>query len=884
MYLQLRLVASLVLVLGLVGTAPAADVTWTDLGTDSLWSTALNWSGSAVPTDADDAYINMEPGAVIEAGVTADALDVILGNAAGETGRLTMTGGTLTAHKTGGGGPGLWVGNRGMGYFEMSGGTLSADNMYLPRNSGGQGFMTLSDGSITVGNTFTLGLHHLEYGELIMTGGTVDVDSMFRCSDYGNAYLRITGGSIDVAGTFYIVRRGTNGGANTSGHVQLDGGTITVDDFQMDAQNSGRPATMDITAGTLTIRADKTALITYYDAIGWITAYGGTGTLNVDLVDGNTVVTAEIGPAAWSPDPLDQAMEVPLDATLAWSAGAGAVEHDVYFGTSFEDVNAASDPDVLPGRGRQEGTTYNPGGLTLAQTYYWRVDEVGEGGTVVGGSVWSFTALSSLLVDDFERYNDESPNRVFQTWVDGYGFSPDDYFPNGHPGNGSGMGVGHDVWTPGTPYTSIMEVEIVHGGAQSMPLYYNNTEGVTYSEAQRTFETAQDWTAAGAGVKALSLWFYGNLDNVADRMYLAVEDSSGTRAAVEYESQNAVVLHAWQEWNIDLAQFADAGVDLARVQKMCIGVGDRDGASSGSTGCILIDDIRLYPSRCVPEYAPAGDLDGDCDVDYQDLQILMDNWLESFAWDLTGGYDGSGCLELDGSGERLFVPAAPFPREAFTYSLWFNPAAQMDADSPVQYLMFWSEGGPSPSGRPALTHNQDGSGRLRINIMLDAMASSDEGIAYTDSRSFDAGTWYHVAFAFDGSKTRIYVNGDEENVLAASGVHWQRYNPGVYFGARSNGAYGFNGRLDDIRIYGQALAPGDITLLAQATGEPAAAPAAWYKLDETVSATVADASGNGYDGYVLFVEPYTNPYDDNQVGLKDYAVLAQNWLAEQVWP
>ena len=115
-------------------------------------------------------------------------------------------------------------------------------------------------------------------------------------------------------------------------------------------------------------------------------------------------------------------------------------------------------------------------------------------------------------------------------------------------------------------------------------------------------------------------------------------------------------------------------------------------------------------------------------------------------------------------------------------------------------------------------------------------------------------------------------------------MHRQRYTPGLHLGASSSGANAFTGRLDDIRIYGQALSAADITRLATGTGEPTAAPAAWYKLDETVSGTVTDASGNGYDGYVLFVEPYANPYDDNEIGLKDFAVLAQNWLAEQTWP
>jgi hypothetical protein len=38
-----------VLVSGLVGNASAADVSWDDGGTDSLWSTAANWTGDTVP-------------------------------------------------------------------------------------------------------------------------------------------------------------------------------------------------------------------------------------------------------------------------------------------------------------------------------------------------------------------------------------------------------------------------------------------------------------------------------------------------------------------------------------------------------------------------------------------------------------------------------------------------------------------------------------------------------------------------------------------------------------------------------------------------------------------------------------------------------------------
>ncbi|GEM_PF-5915381 len=367
---QFRLLASFVLALGLVGAVSAADITWDDEGPDSLWSTGMNWNPNVVPTDADDAYINMEPGAMIDAAVTADALDVILGAAAGETGRITMTGGTLTVHKTGSGGPGLWIGSEGIGYFEMSGGTLVADNVYAPRYAPGQGFMTMSDGSITTGATFTLGLHHNAYGEFNMSGGTVEVGSMFRCSDYGAGRLNMTGGSMDVAGTFYVVRRGNSGGANTAGHVQLHGGTLTVNDFQMDPQGSGRPATMDITGGTLRVGGDKTGVINGYIASGWVTAYGGGGDVKVELAGGDTVVTAMLGGRAWQPDPENGATDVPVDSAIHWSPGRDAVAHDVYFGTSFADVNTASDPALLPGRGRQDANTYDPGFLNLGQTYY----------------------------------------------------------------------------------------------------------------------------------------------------------------------------------------------------------------------------------------------------------------------------------------------------------------------------------------------------------------------------------------------------------------------------------------------------------------------------------------------------------------------------------
>jgi len=111
-------------------------------------------------------------------------------------------------------------------------------------------------------------------------------------------------------------------------------------------------------------------------------------------------ITAVMNPGglvkAGKPVPADKAADVPRDVTLGWTPGESAVTHDVYFGTSFDDVNAAgrSNPlEVLLGQDQPDATFDPPGILDFETTYYWRVDEVNGAPdfTIFKGDVWSFT-------------------------------------------------------------------------------------------------------------------------------------------------------------------------------------------------------------------------------------------------------------------------------------------------------------------------------------------------------------------------------------------------------------------------------------------------------------------------------------------------------------
>ena len=287
--------------------------------------------------------------------------------------------------------------------------------------------------------------------------------------------------------------------------------------------------------------------------------------------------------------PSSGAADMPQSLTLRWEAGDKATEHDIYFGDSREAVaNATPDTtDIYRGRQALDALSCDVDGLEWNKTYYWRVDEIGNAGDGPWkGSVWDFTTADFIVIDDFEIYTNDSPNRVFQTWIDGWGFTADEFFPDGNPGNGSGAMVGYDP-TLG----DIMEKTIVHGGWQSMPLEYNNVGSPYDSAAIGTWPTPEDWTVHG--VTTLRLYFQGSAGNRLDRLYIALEDKAGKVGVAVSPDSDRLTKSRWTEWRIPLSTFTDAGVNLTVVKKMTIGVGDRNGAKPGGAGRLFIDDIAV---------------------------------------------------------------------------------------------------------------------------------------------------------------------------------------------------------------------------------------------------------------------------------------------------
>ena len=120
-----------------------------------------------------------------------------------------------------------------------------------------------------------------------------------------------------------------------------------------------------------------------------------------------------------------------------------------------------------------------------------------------------------------------------------------------------------------------------------MPVFYDNSV-LKYSEVEMTLSSLRDWTKEGVGV--LTIWFHGVSSNSAESLYVALNGN----AVVTNDDPAAAQVATWTQWNIDLQAFADQGVNLANVDTIAIGLGNKKNPVAGGSGTIYIDDIRLY--------------------------------------------------------------------------------------------------------------------------------------------------------------------------------------------------------------------------------------------------------------------------------------------------
>ncbi len=86
--------------------------------------------------------------------------------------------------------------------------------------------------------------------------------------------------------------------------------------------------------------------------------------------------------------------------------------------------------------------------------------------------------------------------------------------------------------------------------------------------------------------------------NAPAGLYVVVTDNAGKSKLSAHADPAAATTGAWTQWTIPLSDLTAAGVKTTKVQKITLGVGDKNNPKAGGTGMVYIDDIGFgRPSK-----------------------------------------------------------------------------------------------------------------------------------------------------------------------------------------------------------------------------------------------------------------------------------------------
>lgn len=234
----------------------------------------------------------------------------------------------------------------------------------------------------------------------------------------------------------------------------------------------------------------------------WGDSYWGLAEVRFNLADSF---------AAKNPNPFP-GKTVDNVSQLSWVAGQSALSHNVYFGTSAQDVNSAttSTPSIF--KGNQAGTTFNPGTLQNGMTYYWRIDEV-TGSQTYKGSVWNFTVAQE------SAYNPTPANGATKVDVNSLSWTA---------GNAA---VSHNVYV-GTNYSSVLAAT-----PSTIGIYKANQTATTYPitlDLGKTYYWRVDEVKSGGAVVTGTVWsFTTQPDNI-----ILSKNITSTGSSIYFQGQD----------------------------------------------------------------------------------------------------------------------------------------------------------------------------------------------------------------------------------------------------------------------------------------------------------------------------------------------------------
>lgn len=387
-------------------------------------------------------------------------------------------------------------------------------------------------------------------------------------------------------------------------------------------------------------------------------------------------------------------------------------------------------------------------------------------------------------------------------------------------------------WTPmaWSPQTVTMQSNVYIGLALTSH-NVNTPTHAAFSQVEMTGGISGPWQNKAIG--------FDQRTNDPTPLYVVLEDTAGRTAVVTHPDEAAVGLDSWMAWEIPLAEFASAGVDVAQIRAMSIGVGDRDNPTAGGSGLLYIDDIEFGRSPEAPVatiahwqfHGEPGDiLESDIDVagDHVARKFYDATYGANAATDIFYGPSNPGYGQDGSSAEFVNDPTSNDPGVGL-----FVPDAGVDTPLDLSTLgAFTIEAFIHPYAvrQSVIVRKWGGSGRWYIDLSsagaVNFAINADGNSAASSAGAISENEWHHIAAVFDETDLlapmRIYVNGELKGTNAYRGRPVDSTNSlGIGCITRDNldppGNSGqfFHGRIDQLRISAAALSVEEFLLNPQ---------------------------------------------------------------------
>lgn len=181
----------------------------------------------------------------------------------------------------------------------------------------------------------------------------------------------------------------------------------------------------------------------------------------------------------------------------------------------------------------------------------------------------------------------------------------------------------------------------------------------------------------------------------------------------------------------------------------------------------------------------------------------------SATWNSTGGYNGQGAYEFDGSNDKITTGTTNRPTNTFSFGGWIKALSTHEVDAESNTTTTGTSGQKYAFGA---AHGGSNAG-AGLSVGTNGISVYEHGDSYMPPLAVYSSSigsdWNHIMIVYENRQPKIYLNGAlvRTGVFSARSTVYAPYEIGA-------GSYGyFNGSMDEVKVYDSALSAAQVLAL-----------------------------------------------------------------------